>query len=249
MLKDKWEFGVLGIYDYNEIGTLDGYFDFVKKNVDQLDGDIVEAGVFNGKSILAMGLMLKEIGSNKKVYGFDSFSGFPKEHENDSLERYDDLFSVGKIDKEHLIKVKRNKFWRECLTNLPVNVNNISNSANFSNVNRKIIEKKIEILNLDNIVLLEGDFSDTMIDGIGPTKIMAGLIDCDLYSSYKISLPYIWKRLVIGGYLYLDEYYSLKFPGAKIASDEFFDALVDKPQMKEQVIRDFQRWFVVKSKN
>ena len=248
MLKEKWEFGVLGVYDYNEDGTLDGYFDFVKKNVDKIDGDIVEAGVFNGKSLLGMALLLKEIGSDKKVYGFDSFNGFPTEHKNDDLSRYADLYAAGKINKEHLDKVMRNKFWRESLLNLPVNVNNISKSANFSDANRRIIEKKIELLNLDNIVLLEGDFLETMIDSNGPTKIMAGLIDCDLYSSHQISLPYIWRKLVVGGYLYLDEYYSLKFPGAKIAADEFFNTLADKPQMETLEIRDFQRWFVLKSK-
>jgi len=248
MLKEKWEFGVLGIYDYNEHGTLDGYFEFVKKNAEKIDGDIVEAGVFNGKSLLGMALLLKEIGSDKKVYGFDSFYGFPTEHENDDLSRFIDLYDIGKIDKEHLGKVMKNKFWRESLLNLPVNVNNISKSANFSDVNRQIIDKKIKLLNLDNIVLIEGDFLETMIDGNGPTKIMAGLIDCDLYSSYKISLPYIWKKLVVGGYLYLDEYYSLKFPGAKIAADEFFNNLVDKPQMETLEIRDFQRCFVLKSK-
>ena len=38
MLKEKWEFGVLGIYDYNEHGTLDGYFEFVKKNAEKIFG-------------------------------------------------------------------------------------------------------------------------------------------------------------------------------------------------------------------
>ena len=248
MLKEKWEFGVLGVYDYNVHGTLSGYFDFVKKNADKIDGDIVEAGVFKGKSLLGIALLLKEIGSDKKVYGFDSFYGFPTEHKNDDLSRYADLYAADKIDKGHLDKVLRNKFWRESLLNLPVNVNNISKSANFSDTNRRIIEKKIELLNLDNIVLLEGDFLETMIDGNGPKKIMAALVDCDLYSSYQTSLPYIWKKLVVGGYLYLDEYYSLKFPGAKIATDEFFSALVDKPQMETLEIRDFQRWYVLKSK-
>jgi len=49
----------------------------------------LEAGVFRGKSILATALLLKEIGSPKKVYGFDSFSGFPPViHDLDSLQEF-----------------------------------------------------------------------------------------------------------------------------------------------------------------
>jgi hypothetical protein len=33
-----------------------------------------------------------------------------------------------------------------------------------------------------------------------------------------------------------------------MAADEFFDTKADKPQMETLVIRDFQRWFVLKSK-
>jgi hypothetical protein len=31
----------------------------------------------------------------------------------------------------------------------------------------------------------------------------------------------LWSNTIKGGIFYLDEYYSLKFPGAKIAVDEF----------------------------
>ena len=47
-------------------------------------------------------------------------------------------------------------------------------------------------------------------------------IDCDLYESHKIALPFTWERMSIGGYMFLDEYYSLKFPGARKAIHDFF---------------------------
>ena len=50
----------------------------------------------------------------------------------------------------------------------------------------------------------------------------AALIDCDLYCSYKQSLPFVWDKLSKGSYMFLDEYYSLKFPGARIATNEYF---------------------------
>lgn len=48
-----------------------------------MPGDIVEAGVFQGHTLLATALLLRELGSDKKVVGFDSFTGFPKR--NNSL--------------------------------------------------------------------------------------------------------------------------------------------------------------------
>ena len=51
----------------------------------------------------------------------------------------------------------------------------------------------------------------------------SGIIDSDLYNSYKVALKFFWPRLIKGGCLYLDEYFSFKYPGAKIACDEFFN--------------------------
>ena len=47
--------------------------------------------------------------------------------------------------------------------------------------------------------------------------------------------------------MYLDEYYSLKFPGARIATDEFFFDKNDKPEMYPRQTMDFERWFVTKN--
>lgn len=55
-------------------------------------------------------------------------------------------------------------------------------------------------------------------------KIMCALMDCDLYQSYITSFNFIWPRLINGGLIYLDEYYSLKFPGARIATNEFIES-------------------------
>jgi hypothetical protein len=77
-----------------------------------------------------------------------------------------------------------------------------------------------------------------------PERLMAALIDCDLYMSYREALPFIWKRLAIGGYVFLDEYYSLKFPGGRIATDEFFERRRDKPQRHKVEPGDFERWYV-----
>jgi hypothetical protein len=73
-------------------------------------------------------------------------------------------------------------------------------------------------------------------------------MDCDLYDGYMEALNYGWDKLMPGGIIFLDEYYSLKFPGARIAVNEFFAdkgnfELIDVADKK---IDDFERWIVRK---
>ena len=76
-LEEDWEFNVLGVYNYRNPGPFDVLFKFIKENHEKLNGDILEAGVFRGKTLASVALFLKEFNSDKKVYGFDTFSGFP----------------------------------------------------------------------------------------------------------------------------------------------------------------------------
>ena len=82
---------------------------------------------------------------------------------------------------------------------------------------------------------------------IRPKSILGGIIDCDLYESYKIALNFIWPKLAKTNLLFLDEYYSLKFPGAKVAVDEFIknkSALLIKNHENKE---DFERWYLKKA--
>lgn len=248
-INDDWEFNVLGIYNFRKPGPLDSLFNFVRDNCNKIEGDILESGVYRGKTLLAMGLMLKELGSKKLVYGFDSFSGFPvgSYHRNDDLQRFDDLYSSGKISHEHLMAVQRNRIWRNELIDRQINSSNISSSGNFSETSLDLVKKKISMLGLDNIVLIDDDFKNSMTsERSKPGKIMAALMDCDLYESYLQTFNFVWPRLSEGGMIYLDEYYSLKFPGARIATDEFLATKNCHLQCAPKLIGDFERWYVVK---
>lgn len=248
ILNKDWEFNVLGVYNYKKDGPFSSFFNFVKENHDEIEGDIVESGVYKGNSLLAMGLLLKEIGSSKKVYGFDSFSGFPPVfHDYDDVSMFTKLFNDNQISKQQYDYVQKNIKWREIFLEQKVNVKNISSSENFSNTNLELIYKKIKLLELDNIQLVDGVFSKTMVnERENPNKIMAVLMDCDLYNSYMDTFNFVWSRLSNGGMIYLDEYYSLKFPGAKIATEEFLDKKMGILQMAKQKKGDFERWYIIK---
>ena len=220
MISEDWEFNILGVYNYHHPGPLEGYFNFVREHHRLLSGDLLEAGVYRGKSLLGMALMLKELGSPKRIYGYDTWSGFPPVYRSqDSLERWDDLHRAGRISARHLEKAKLQVAHRALGSPAAsIDSSSISLSGDFSGCTKSDVERKLAYLGLDNVVLVEGSFEETMNGRReGPRELMAALIDADLYASYQIALPYIWPRLTRGGYLYLDEYYSLKFPGAMIA--------------------------------
>jgi len=248
LLNEDWEFNILGIYNYKKPGQLSNYFHYIIEHHDHIEGDICEAGVFKGRSLLAAGLLLKELGSSKQVYGFDSFEGFPPIYDdNDDISKFDQLVRDGKISEAHYAKIKKNTKLRSFEIKADISVANISKSGNFSSANMEDIKRKIEFLELDNIHLVPKPFAETMTDTQpAARKIMAALLDCDLYMSYKTSRPFEWQRLTLGGYISLDEYYSITFPGARIATDEFFADKADKPHMHKIEPGDFERWYVRK---
>ncbi len=249
-LNQNWQFDVLNIYNYNQFGNLEHYFNFIKKNHKKIDGDLLEAGVFNGRSLLGTALLLKELGSKKKVYGYDSWEGFPK----NSYSVYDDfnnwkrLLKKKSITKKHYNYVMQNLKFRSLILNKKIkklNPQNISSSLNFSGANYQALKKKIKLLKLDNIVLIKGNFDNTM-KRIFSKKIFSVLIDADLYKSYKTVFNFVWKKIEKNGIIYLDEYYSLKFPGAKIATDEICNDHNIKVNKFKQIKGDFERWYLKK---
>lgn len=248
-LTQDWEFNVLDIYNYRKPGQYNTLFDFIRNNHLLIPGDILEAGVFRGKSLLALGMLLKELGSNKRVFGFDSFSGFPPlYHSNDDLITFEKLYYQGKITRGHFDAVQRNITWRKSLSQNEVTSRTISSSGDFSATSLDLVKQKIALVGLDNIVLIGGEFSKSMRDERQqPEKLMAAVMDCDLYQSYKETFRFVWPRLSKGGLIHLDEYYSLKFPGARVATDEFIETHQAELIMSTQVLGEFERWSLVKS--
>jgi hypothetical protein len=134
-------------------------------------------------------------------------------------------FREPEFSLEVIKRVEKLKLIKNLEVSLPyngINYKNVSSSKNFSDAGLEKLLRKIEFLGLSNIKIVKGNFSETMaksnsFDG----QIFASFLDCDLYESYKTSLNFLWLNTIKGGIFYLDEYYSLKFPGAKKAVDEF----------------------------
>lgn len=249
MKLESWEFDVLGIYNPFRLGHLEVWFDFLRHKVADIPGDVVEAGVFQGKSLLTAGYVLREVAPAKKIFGYDTFSGFPPvQTPEDSLARFNDFAENGRISTQYEARVQKNLAHLRFLKKVEnLDFSNVSSSGSFGDTSQERIERVAEYLELSNISLIPGPFHETMTEsGKGPDKISAAILDCDLYSSYIASLRFVWPRLSRGGIIYLDEYYSLKFPGARIAVDEFFDGSEATLNCVTDEFNGFERWYVSK---
>ncbi len=220
-------------------------YQHIRENHQDIPGDIYEFGVFRGASLLSMALLLKGLGSSKFVYGFDSFQGFPGYHQKDAIENFNSALFSDEIRSR--VKILANisaQFFGQ-----DISANNASGSGDFSDTSFSGLQAKIKALGLDNVELIKGDFRETIPEFFlkKDKAIFAANIDCDLYEGYAVALPNVWENLSPNGYIHLDEYYSLKFPGAKISSDEFFCSKNIIPKMHTDTRPgEFERWYVKK---
>ncbi|QNJ07686.1 macrocin-O-methyltransferase family protein [Synechococcus sp. Minos11] len=252
-LSADWQFNVLGVSNYlSNSHPLRFYFNFIKEQSHKFDGDIVESGVFQGHSLIATAQILKSINSTKTVYGYDTFCGFPPVYNlKDDPKYFHDLFKDEQITSKHLSDVTTNLRWRELLSESTLNASTISSSGNFSATSRSCIERKLSILGLDNVVLVEGSFKDTMAASqhSGPSNVCAALVDCDLYDSHIATFEFLWPKLEPNALIYLDEYYSLKFPGARAATNEFLATISSSDSELVQFPTppsEFERWGLIR---
>ena len=87
---EDFELNLLEIENYqkNSESRLRFWFNHIRDNALIDNGNIFEFGVYRGSSLIASALILKEMGSKKKVFGFDSFKGFPSYSKEDNLENF-----------------------------------------------------------------------------------------------------------------------------------------------------------------
>jgi predicted O-methyltransferase YrrM len=117
-------------------------------------------------------------------------------------------------------------------------------------VDLELIKRKQKFLGLDNLELYKGDFAKTFqFQELQGLNFSLAFIDCDLFNGYIESLNYVWPKLLPNGIIFLDEYYSLKFPGPRLAVQEFLQKLnIDSFQLRmiSNPEDDFERWIIKK---
>jgi len=245
---EAWELNILGVYDVvspHPTTGLEEWFAFLRRS-HALVGDVCEFGVFRGRSLIGAAVLLQSAGDARRVVGFDTFAGFPELAEEDLPERFAEMAERGQISAEHLARVRRNAELLEA-TGRSIDPLRSSTSGSFSATSRALIEDRARIVGVeDRITLFEGDFAPSLALPENRDRVVSGvLIDSDLHDGYAAVLPWAWARMVPGGMIYLDEYYSLKFPGPRIAVDTFCAEHGIRPTLLR---RDgsFERWAILR---
>lgn len=167
------------------------------EQIKSVEGDIVEAGVGYGNTFLTLVLGNTFFNTNKKLYAFDSFGGFPEANEKDRGSRVTDTQKV--------------TGWEDASEQL------IGDSMQFFKQNSTLT------IDPNSIIYRKGFFNETMPAGL-PEKISLLHVDNDLYDGVLHVLNACHPRLSIGGLVVFDEYHDKKWPGVKKAVDEFVTA-------------------------
>ena len=151
-----------------------------------------ECGVYRGSSLVACAEIVRQYGLDAHIYGLDSFAGLP---------------DFSNIDKEMaadlVMDVVREK-------------GNVFDDTSLVEVQTALDERELNRY----ATLVPGFFSKTLPTlPEGPYFFIN--IDCDLYEGHLECLEFFYPKMEKGGIVFLDDYYSVHYPMAKIAVDTF----------------------------
>ena len=157
-----------------------------------LRGDIVELGVWQGGALEIVAHALNEFKGNNRIVGFDTFEGHPMPEAEEI-----DIWGNNMLDKFHEVTNDGEKW---CF-------------ADYHSVENKL--KSI----YTNVTLIKGVVNET-VDMSDINEISILRLDMDWYEPTKIALNKLYGKIQKGGALIIDDYGH--HSGAKKATDEYF---------------------------
>lgn len=181
-----------------ELGRTYGLFSLIRE-IKEIEGDVVEFGVGNGKSFFTWASAIKYFGIKKTIYGFDSFEGFPSASIQDLGSR---VREVGKKVEgwSHIAGP-------DYITNFIFMDEGIDGS------------KSLFHDGFPEMKLIKGYFDETICSV--PDKISFLHLDADMYESTLIPLKFCISRMSLGGIILFDEYHEFeRWPGVRKAVEE-----------------------------
>lgn len=187
-------------YNFENIQYFESILKYLKLT-QNVKGEVVECGVGRGRSLISILYILNKFKSKKKIFAFDSFSGFGKIHKHDKS-----------------FRKPKPKDWSSSPNQ------KIKYSAEFI---KKVLSLHMQE-NKIKIKFYKGYLKKSLPKNksIFKNKISFINADIDLYEGHKDLLQNLWPFLSKGGIIYFDDILlkknKLKFPGAKKAFLEFF---------------------------
>ena len=166
----------------------------IYKNLLNVKGSIVELGVFRGFSLTSwakLSAIMEPENLIRKIYGFDTYEGFPKIHEKDKNSNYN--HEVGHF-----------------YTNVHEELTALNDAFN----------KDRFLGHVNKVELVKGDCTKTIPEFLekNPHLLIGMLfIDLDLYEPTKFALEHFLPRMHKGSILAFDELDNPQWPGETIA--------------------------------
>jgi len=168
----------------------------------QLQGDVVECGVWRGGSMMcAQRAMLRRGVSDRAFWLYDTFEGMPNPTAEDDPEAH-----------RQFAKLKEGSYSNWCRASLEDVRANITSTG----------------YPLDKVHFIQGKVEETLsVPANVPQHIALLRLDTDFYSSTIAELETLYPRVVPNGIVILDDYGH--WSGARQAVDEFFAKQTFKP--------------------
>jgi len=170
----------------------------------EIEGDVVEAGVWAGGSIGAAALIGMKDSVPRKYWLYDTFEGMSRPSIEDTPEALNKYLATKHSDSE-------GSSWCE---------------VNESQVRTNLISLGVDISQCNFVA---GAVEKTLVTGPLPERIALLRLDTDWYESTLIELKVLFPRLVSGGVLIIDDYGH--WQGARRAVDEYFSGSKFQPLM------------------
>ena len=177
-----------------------------------IEGDIVECGVWKGGSMMAAALALLEMNAtDRDLYLYDTFKGMTKPSEEDVTICGDTAHE----DYLHRVKRKAPEVYPYTLKR-----DDKRDMSNWCYSSLEEVRKNMFSLRYprDRIFFIQGRVEDTI-----PHQVPAGIsilrLDTDFYESTKHELEHLFPRVSQGGVLIIDDYGH--WLGQKKAVDEY----------------------------
>jgi len=173
-----------------------------------VDGALVECGVWRGGSMMAAALTLLRLGvRDRDLYLFDTFRGMPPPTGKDRRSAYDGYSPMGHWQQRQKKDV---------------------NTWHYVPAER--VRRTLESTGYppSRLHLVEGLVEET-IPQQAPDDIAVLRLDTDWYQSTQHEMEHLYPRLRPGGVLVLDDYGH--YEGARQAVDEYFEEHGDRPML------------------
>jgi hypothetical protein len=165
------------------------------KRILPVKGSIVECGVFRGGGLMAwakMSAILEPVNLTRRIYGFDTFEGFPSVSEKD-------IQGLGRV-------VRTGDLYANSYDEL-IELTEIYDSDRF-------------LGHVDKIHLIKGDAAKSIPEFIERNQhlvVSLLFLDFDLYDPTSVAIEHFYHRIPKGGVIAFDELDNPLWPGETLA--------------------------------